>query len=68
MSYSESDGQVVLKMSREDYDEMDSALKLVAIFEEQLGCVLPKANALRDRLNSGNPNYTPQTSEIKNGE
>lgn len=54
MGYSEKDGQVVLTMSREDYDAILMAL-LIA------GHPTPtrKWKQILDRLNQGNPNYTP---------
>lgn len=71
MSYSEQDGNVVLTMSREDADKLFGALKAqqivihagqfhqwasLAICRER-GCMRTKD--LLDRLNEGNPNYTP---------
>lgn len=55
MSYSEENGQVVLRMSREDYDALHHAVGLAkawAIEPEPI-------RIMWDRLNSGNPNYTP---------
>lgn len=65
MSYSEENGQVVLRMSREDWEELDACVKLVQIFEHRLvgRQFAPKAGDLRERLNSGNLNYTPYQVE-----
>jgi hypothetical protein len=62
MSYSERDGQVILTMSREDYD---------ALHYELLDAATTPAHKQRvcglwDRLNSGNPNYTPYQVEDRN--
>jgi len=62
VSYSEKDGQVVLTMSREDWEELDAALKLTQILEESFldkSEIRPVVCALRERLNQGNPHYTP---------
>lgn len=58
MAYSEKDGQVVLSMSREDYDIVLMALgALTALtWDKQKGA---RMLDLVNRLNSGNPNYTP---------
>jgi hypothetical protein len=68
MSYREENGQVVLTMSREDFNLLlmmlgtataatvpDGVLKSVPIL------VYPRSRslALLNRLNEGNPNYTP---------
>ncbi len=61
MSYSEENGQVVLRMSREDYDLLLMSLGMATgvankqrIFAHGQSIVM-----LCDRLNEGNPNYTP---------
>jgi hypothetical protein len=74
VSYREEDGKVVLTMSREDYELVlmmlgtaaattvaDGILKSVPLL------VYPtsKSLALLNRLNSGNPNYTPYRVEEK---
>jgi hypothetical protein len=65
LSYSEENGQVVLTMSREDYTDVDYAL-LIAIDRCRSAARANRWRELRDRLNSGNPNYTPyQTGEKK---
>ena len=62
MSYSEQDGQVVLKMSREDYDLV---LKVFAMATVRAMTdkrpILSSLQVVRllNRLNQGNPNYTP---------
>ena len=58
MSYSEENGQVVLTMSREDYDLLrDAALR----WDLGLG------EDLWNRLNQGNPHYTPYQVGEKDG-
>jgi hypothetical protein len=59
VSYSEENGQVVLRMSREDYSYLLFLLGgsvIVAVEKESL---LPNLMAFTNRLNEGNPNYTP---------
>ena len=58
MSYSEQDGQVVLKMSREDYDKLALVLDLTRRlrFNDE---PLSGFDEFLNRLNQGNPNYTP---------
>jgi hypothetical protein len=56
MGYSEKDGQVVLTMSREDYDE------LLKVFAGATVAAFPNTMwilRLLNRLNQGNPHYTP---------
>jgi hypothetical protein len=66
MNYREENGQVVLTMSREDYN---SLLKVFAAATAKLFRVNPKKGstdwilALLNRLNQGNPNYTPYQVE-----
>jgi hypothetical protein len=59
MSYSERDGQVILTMSREDYDMLVRWLNVNArparFFAE-----------MRDRVQRGDPNYTPYQVEDRN--
>jgi hypothetical protein len=65
MSYSEKDGQVVLTMSREDYERVLMALGMAT------GAALrgygPLAYRilvpLLNRVNEGNPDYTPYQEE-----
>jgi hypothetical protein len=70
LSYREENGQVILTMSREDYDE----LLIVFAAATHLSLTGPLGNliygsdqvvALLNRLNSGNPNYTPYQMEKK---
>ena len=60
MSYSEENGQVVLKMSREDYSDLTRYAGYAAC-----GYRRKKARVLLNRLNSGNPHYTPYQVEAK---
>ena len=67
MSYSESEGQVILSMSREDYQML-----LMALAYATFGAIkehwTPESRMfeLVNRLNQGNPNYMPyQTGESK---
>ena len=66
MSYREENDQVILTMSREDYDKVLMLLGLgTGIVRRNSGDspaasrLLDKCLALMDRLNQGNPNYTP---------
>jgi hypothetical protein len=64
VSYSEENGQVILRMSREDYQT------LLIIMGYAMGGSFwverNKALEFVNRLNSGNPNYTPyQVGEKK---
>ena len=54
MSYREEDGQVVLTMSREDYDALMRTLAW-----QPKAAVDRNLVTLLNRLNEGNPNYTP---------
>jgi ribosomal protein S27AE len=91
MSYSEKDGQVILTMSREDYNLLlmmlgtataatmpDGVLKSVPLLiyptSEDLALwnrgrrdSLERMLQFMNRLNSGNPNYTPYQVEEKRG-
>jgi hypothetical protein len=60
MSYREEDGKVVLTMSREDYELLVTLsgagiarLRVIPEFHTE-GCLM-----MLNRLNQGNPNYTP---------
>jgi len=59
LSYHEQNGQVLLTMSREDFDH------LLIVFGAASAAFLARAGDLADvlallnRLNEGNPNYTP---------
>jgi hypothetical protein len=59
VSYSEENGQVVLTMSREDYDYFMLGQRW--LIRNWNGS--PRMLDLVDRLNSGNPNYRPYQSE-----
>ena len=67
MSYSEKDGQVILTMSREDYESLIFRLGMLAGIAAKAGGLyglsLKHELAFCDRLNSGNPNYTPYQVE-----
>jgi hypothetical protein len=77
VSYSEENGQVVLRMSREEFAELSSMLKAQQIvihagqfhqwakFEICRDRPCQKVKTLLDRLNSGNPHYTPYQVEEK---
>ena len=64
MSYREENGQVILTMSRKDYDQM---LMMFAIATARMQrrtsprnrMELNKSLALLNRLNEGNPGYVP---------
>lgn len=66
MSYREENNQVILTMSREDYDSLLLRLGVAAGWTANHS---PEnfANHLRflNRLNEGNPNYTPYQVEAK---
>lgn len=62
MSYSEENGQVVLRMTREDYDLLVQKLGFAAGFTFQPP---EKIFELLNRLNEGNPDYTPYQAEAK---
>lgn len=57
MSYREENGQVILSMSREDYDLLLLALGGFTLAAENAPA--PRLLAFMNRLNEGNPNYTP---------
>ena len=64
MPYSEQDGQVVLTMSKGDYDFLMFNLgACVAAQKIHRGSILGRLQDMVDRLNSGNPNYTPYQVE-----
>jgi hypothetical protein len=65
MSYSERDGQVILTMSREDYGSLIGILGSALLpYVLHGGPRFDAIVALANRLNEGNPNYTPyQTGE-----
>lgn len=61
MSYREENGQIVLTMSREDYDVVLLRLGMAAgLAMSRYGAEhLNRHLATLNRLNEGNPNYTP---------
>ena len=59
MSYREESGQVVLTMSREDYEGVLYALDFVMGNSDSDKWGPYKMSLLSDRLNEGNPHYTP---------
>jgi hypothetical protein len=74
VSYSEKDGSVILTMSREDYNLLlmmlgaaTTATVADGIFKSFPIFVFPISQSLglMNRLNSGNPNYTPYQVEKK---
>lgn len=56
MSYREENGQVVLTMSRDDYEII---LLSLGTFSGLRGSSIGPMLALMNRLNEGNPNYRP---------
>ena len=65
MSYSEENGQVVLRMSREDYDWLLMALGMATGLAARDSRDVTPWVAVVNRLNSGNPNYTPYQVEAE---
>lgn len=66
MSYHEENNQVILTMSREDYSALLCELNLNREFSHPHGLIREQLDGLLNRLNSGNPNYTPyRTGEKK---
>jgi hypothetical protein len=69
MSYSEENGQVVLRMSREDYERLIFRLGLaLGNFANSSGVAAQQESikqelAFLNRLNQGNPDYTPYQVE-----
>jgi hypothetical protein len=61
MSYSEENGQVVLRMSKEDYERI--LFRLAAATARCHWRFLDKEMQLLNRINEGNPNYTPYQVE-----
>lgn len=69
MSYSEKDNLVILTMSREDYEKVLMCLGS-AVGAAIFGRSPLEANTvfeLTNRLNAGNPHYTPYQVETKRG-
>lgn len=66
MSYREENDQVILTMSREDFDNLLIMLGAGTAAMQNGGANLDSMLAFLNRLNSGNPNYTPyQVGEKK---
>ncbi len=65
MSYREENGQVVLTMSRQDYEMILMALGSFTAMIWKNGGEHVKVVSLLNRLNEGNPNYTPYQVEQK---
>lgn len=60
MSYSEENGFVVLRMTREDYEFLMFNLgACIAAQQIHRGTTLPRLIGMSNRLNEGNPHYTP---------
>ena len=59
MSYREENGQVILTMSREDYDKLLLLLGAGTAGMMNGGANLDSILDFVNRLNQGNPNYTP---------
>jgi hypothetical protein len=59
MSYREENGLVVLTMSGEDYERLLISLGYYTGGVLQRGGKINDLLALMNRLNDGNPNYTP---------
>ena len=58
MSYREENDQVILTMSREDYDKLFVLVSLMEFLRFN-GTELQGWRELSDRLNQGNPNWMP---------
>ena len=58
MSYSEENGQVVLRMSREDYE-----LLMTLSWDDRDLTAEEEYRKMANRLNEGNPRYTPYRVE-----
>jgi hypothetical protein len=66
MSYREENGQVILSMSREDYDALLIRLGLAAGVAATCDKALFAEHVkMLNRLNEGNPNYRPYQVEAK---
>lgn len=59
MSYAEKDGKVVLTMSREDYEQLLLSVGALMILRMEHKDEIGKLFELVNRLNQGNPNFTP---------
>jgi hypothetical protein len=65
MSYREENDQVILTMSREDYEGMLMVFAAATVQIRQMTGKTDRVMALLNRLNSGNPHYTPYQVEAK---
>jgi hypothetical protein len=70
MSYREEEGQVVLTMSREQFDRLLMVFAMATMKGMQFRSDFPRAventMELLNQLNEGNPDYTPyQVAEVK---
>jgi hypothetical protein len=69
MSYREENGQVILTMSREDYGQLiyrlGKSAGIVALTAAAQKRRIESHAAFMNRLNSGNPHYTPYQVETK---
>jgi len=65
MSYHEENGQVVLTMSRDDYDAVLIRLGIAAgyLSQQRDDDAFRRTCALLNRLNEGNPHYIPYEVE-----
>ena len=64
MSYREENGQVVLTISRDDYENLLIHLGIAAgYFSRAHGDLFAQSCALLNRLNQGNPHYIPYAVE-----
>ena len=63
MSYREENGQVVLTMTREDYNWILFALGCLTGQRMRDGTAIEPVLEFMNRLNQGNPNYTPYQVE-----
>lgn len=59
MSYSEKDGQVILTMSKDDYDRLMIYLGLGISSLLARGSELREMLECHNRVNAGNPKYVP---------
>lgn len=61
VSYEERDNQVILTMSREDYDILIEVLRMSTYKFGEIS--QRRAEEFVNRLNQGNPHYTPYQTE-----
>jgi hypothetical protein len=65
VSYREQDGQVVLTLSKEDYNHLLFLLGGATGMAMRDGVRIDSILKLMNRLNEGNPHYTPYQVETK---